>query len=182
MKHFDSVRGRKPTKTELILEHLLKHPNEVLTPKEVAEDLDFNLQTTVTVLNRLALEGAITKKGRGQFCYEGKNILKDKESQTAPTREFKSQIDRKTAATIYNAIYNMASESCPVNVIEAVTGFGSEDFDENAPVESIQKLVRALMDLLGREIADDIVNIALENEANANITSEIMNILESEKV
>ncbi len=180
MGDFDIVRGRKPTKTELILEHLLKHPKEVLTPKEVAEGLNFNLQTTVTVLNRLALEGAITKKGRGQFCYEGKSGLMDKEGKTvAEIREsHPPEIDRKTAATIYKAIYNMASESCPATVIGAVTGLGLEDFDENAPAGSIQNLVRALIDLLGKEIADDIVSIALDNEITEYRTSEIKHLLE----
>ena len=172
MGDFDVMRGRKPTKTDLILEHLLKHPNQVLTPKEVADGLDFNLQTTVTVLNRLALEGAITKKGRGRFCFEGKTESGDTESKD------EVKIDKNTAAVLYSAVYDMASESCPKNVIEAVTGFGSEDFDKNAPMDSIRNLVEALIDLLGREIADDILNIALENDVLKDKTVEIRQILE----
>jgi hypothetical protein len=176
MGDFDTVRGKKRTKTDMILEHLLKHPNEVLTPKEVAEGLDFNLQTTVTVLNRLALEGAITKKGRGRFCYEGEPVKQEKEIKG------EVEIDKKTAATLFRVVYDMASESCPRNVIEAVTGFSSEDFDKNAPLESLQNLVRALVDLLGKEIADDIVNIALANDVLKDKTLEIRHILELEKV
>jgi len=77
MKDFDAIRGKKPTKTELILNYLVSKPGEVVSPKEVADDLDFNLQTTVTVLNRLALEGAIRKEGRGQFIYKKKGNKKN---------------------------------------------------------------------------------------------------------
>ena len=72
MGDFDAIRGKAPSKTDKILEYLVNRPNEVLSPKEVAQSLGFNLQTTVTVLNRLALEGGISKKGRGQFCYDNK--------------------------------------------------------------------------------------------------------------
>ena len=72
MGDFDVIRGKAPTKTELILEYLVNRANAILTPKEVAQGLGFNLQTTVTVLNRLALEGAISKTGRGKFSYDTK--------------------------------------------------------------------------------------------------------------
>ena len=168
MKHFDAIRGREPTKTELILDYLLNRPDEVLTPKEVAEGLGFNLQTTVTVLNRLAMESAISKKGRGQFCYEaeekgemqpaGGNETKGPDSSLDP------KIDTQTAVIIYNGIYDMASESMGAEVVGSMTGLGPEDFDKKAPLESIRNLIRTLIDFLGKEIADDIVSIVLEGE------------------
>ena len=181
MKHYDAIRGRKPTKTELILEYLVDHPREVITPKEVAEGLGFNLQTTVTVLNRLALEGVLSKKGRGQFCYEkrGKEKLTEyrKDTEVIEEKAPSPKIDKKTAALIFNAIYNMASESTGVDIVGSVTGFDLEDFDEDDPVKSIQNLVRALIDLLGKEIADDIVSIALENEVSGEKISELKHVL-----
>ena len=181
MKHFDTIRGKKPTKTELILEYLLKRPKVVVSPKEVAEGLGFNLQTTVTVLNRLALEGAISKRDRGLFCYDRDMNLSEHgdevEVDTKKERISALKIDKKTAATIYEAIYNMASESAGSEVIGTITGFSLNDFDENAPVESIQKLVRALIDVLGQEMARDIVSIALENELTSEKISELTDIL-----
>jgi predicted transcriptional regulator len=132
--------------------------------------------TTVTVLNRLALEGAISKRARGLFCYDQEVKL----SELGDTEEKKIQslkIDKKTAATIYKAIYNMASESAGSEVIGTVTGLSLSDFDENAPVESIQKLVRALNDVLGQEMARDIVNIALENELTSEKITELIQVL-----
>lgn len=180
MKPYDVIRGRKPTKTELILEYLVDHPNEVVTPKEVAEGLGFNLQTTVTVLNRLALEGVLSKKGRGQFCYDKKEeILTEyrKNTEVVEDKDPSPKIDKKTAALIFNAIYNMASESTGSDVVGSVTGLDLRDFDENAPVESIQNLVRALIDLLGKEIADDIVSIALETELSDEKKSDLKQVL-----
>lgn len=181
MKHFDTIRGKKPTKTELILEYLLKRPSEVVSPKEVAEGLGFNLQTTVTVLNRLALEGAISKRARGLFCYDQKVKLSEHadeaEVDTEKERIQSLKIDKKTAAIIYKAIYNMASESAGSEVIGMSTGLNLNDFNENAPVESIQKLVRALIDVLGQEMARDIVSIALENELPSEKISELIDIL-----
>lgn len=181
MKHFDAIRGKKPTKTELILEYLLNRPNEVLSPKEVAEGLGFNLQTTVTVLNRLALEGAISKKGRGQFCYDRKVEEKygEKAGVDISKEKVSPKIDKKTAAMIYKAIYDMASESTGADIIGSVTGLSFNDFDENSPVESIQNLVRALIDLLGEEIADDIVSIALENKPDGEEISELKHLLKA---
>lgn len=170
MEHFDAIRGRKPTKTELILEYMVNRPKEVLTPKEIAEGLEFNLQTTITVLNRLALEGAIAKKGRGRFCYERKEkgeLDKDVEEAKAKKAQGKIKpldIDKKTAANIYKTIYILAGESTGTDVLSTVTGLGLGDFDKKAPFNSIQNLVKALTDLLGKEMAGDIVSIALEKE------------------
>ncbi len=178
MKHFNTIRGKKPTKTELILEFLLNRPSEVVSPKEVAEGLGFNLQTTVTVLNRLALEGAISKRARGLFCYDQEVKFGDKEE--VDTEEEKipfPKIDNKTAASIYKAIYNMAGESAGSEVIATATDLKPSDFDENAPFESIQKLVRALIDVLGQEMVHDIVTIALENEVTSEKISELLDIL-----
>lgn len=178
MKHFDTIRGKKPTKTELILEYLLNRPSEVVSPKEVAEGLGFNLQTTVTVLNRLALEGAISKRARGLFCYDQEVKFGDKEEVGSKEKKIQSlKIDKKTAATIYKAIYNMAIESAGSEVIVTATDLSLSDFDENAPVESIQKLVRALIDILGQEMVHDIVTIALENEVTSEKISELLDIL-----
>jgi len=178
MKHFDAIRGKKPTKTELILEYLVNHPNKVLSPKEVAEGLEFNLQTTVTVLNRLAMEGAISKKDRGQFFYNLEYEKKLKERMKTSDEKITSlKIDKKTAETIYKAIYIMASESTGSDIVGSVTGFSLNDFDEKKPVESIKNLVRALIDLLGEEIADDIVSIALKNEPDKIKSVELKSIL-----
>jgi DNA-binding transcriptional regulator YhcF (GntR family) len=174
MKDFDAIRGKKPTKTELILNFLVSKPGEVVSPKEVADDLDFNLQTTVTVLNRLALEGAILKEGRGQFIFKKKG--KEKTIGTK-SKEKPLKIDSKTAAVIYKAIYNMASESAGEGLVGSVTGLSKDDFDEEKPVGSIQNLVRALIDLLGEEIADDIVSIALESELTSEENVEVKQIL-----
>jgi hypothetical protein len=174
MKDFDAIRGKKPTKTELILNYLVNKPGEVVSPKEVADSLGFNLQTTVTVLNRLALEGAILKQARGQFIYKKKG--KDKSMGTA-SKGSPLKIDSKTAKVIYNAIYNMASESAGVGVIGIQTGLSPDDFDDKKPVKSIQNLVRALIDLLGEEIADDIVSIALESELAEGEELEVKQIL-----
>lgn len=174
MKDFDAIRGKKPTKTELILKFLVSKPGEVVSPKEVADHLEFNLQTTVTVLNRLALEGAISKQARGQFIYDRKG--KDTKIGTA-SKGKPLKIDPKTAREIYNAIYEMASESTGVGIIGIQTGLSPEDFDEKKPVKSIQNLVRALIDLLGEEIADDIVSIALESELVKGDNVELKRIL-----
>lgn len=179
MKDFDEIRGKKPTKTEMILDYLVSRPNDILSPKEVADDLDFNLQTTVTVLNRLALEGAVTKKARGQFCYErgaAGGAPKKKKIGTIKKEE-PLKIDTKTARVIYRAIYNMASESAGEGVIGNIAGVSPDDFDEKKPVVSIKNLVRALIDLLGEEIADDIVSIALESELTEKENVEVKQIL-----
>jgi hypothetical protein len=177
MRDFDTIRGKKPTKTDLILEYLVNRPHEVVTPKEVAEGLGFNLQTTVTVLNRLALEGAITKMDRGQFCYDEEEMKKLQVVDSEEEKISPLKIDIKTAAAIYKAIYDMASESTGEDVVGSITGLSLGDFDENAPLESIKNLVKALIDLLGEEIADDIVSIALENELTWEKVLEIRHVL-----
>lgn len=183
MEHFDAIRGRKPTKTELILKYMVDRPKEVLTPKEIADGLNFNLQTTVTVLNRLALEGAIGKKGRGQFYYERKEkgeLGTDAEEAKAIKVSSKTKpldIDKKTAAEIYKTIYILAGESTGTDLLSTVTGLGLGDFDKKAPFYSIQDLVRALTDLLGKEMAGDIVSIALEKELTEKKAMELKNRL-----
>jgi hypothetical protein len=178
MTDYDAIRGKKPTKTELILNYMVGHPNVVLTPKEVAEGLEFNLRTTVTVLNRLAMEGAISKEARGQFCYhpgENEAIVKD----TGVVMDFDSPgLDKKTAELIYKAIYETASASTGPAILNRITGLGQDDFDKKAPIESIKNLVRALIDLVGEEIAGDIVSIALENELNGGRGEDLKQILE----
>ena len=52
-----------------------------------------------------------------------------------------------------------------------------DDFDENAPLESLQNLVRALINLLGEEIADDIVSIGFNNEFNGEKNYELRRLL-----
>ena len=178
MTDYDAIRGKKPTKTELILNYMVAHPNTVLTPKEVAEGLDFNLRTTVTVLNRLAMEGAISKEARGQFLY----YPEKKETQVRDTgvvMDFDAQsLDKKTAELIYRAIYETASASTGPAILSRITGLGQDDFDKEAPIESIKNLVRALIDLVGEEIAGDIVSIALENELNNSKGGDLKQILE----
>lgn len=175
MKHFNTIRGKKPTKTEIILEYMIERPNEILTPKEVAEGLEFNLQTTVTVLNRLALEGAIVKRDRGQFCYEGMEEEETKIGKGEKTSPIK--MSKKNAEEIYRAIYAMACESAGAEVVKSSTDLGLRDFDKKAPIESIKKLVRALTDLMGKDMVDDLVSIALEKEIKAGRTNELKRIL-----
>ncbi len=178
MTDYDAIRGKKPTKTELILNYMVGHPNTVLTPKAVAEGLDFNLRTTVTVLNRLAMEGAISKEARGQFLYhpEKKETVK---KDTGAIVDFDAQsLDKKTAELIYKAIYETASASTGPAILSRITGLGQDDFDKKAPIESIKNLVRALIDLVGEEIAGDIVSIALENELNNGKGGDLKQILE----
>jgi hypothetical protein len=175
MKHFDTIRGKKPTKTEIILEYMVEHPNEILTPKEVADGLKFNLQTTVTVLNRLALEGALSKKDRGQFYYEETEMEEElKEEKTSPIK-----MSNKTAAGIYKAIYLMACESAGEELVSQVTGLNQRSFDKKAPIDSIKNLVRALIDLMGKDIVDDIVSIALKREFKGERTQELKRIFYS---
>jgi hypothetical protein len=163
MKEINDVRGKKPTKTEQILEHMVTHPGQVMSPKEVSESLNFNLQTTVTVLNRLSLEGAIYKKGRGLFCYQGGSDTDSKENSGEMQLD-KLDIDLETAALIYRTIYNMATESTSANVIGTIAGIGPGDFDEEEPLKSIKKLVTALVELLGEEMVSDMVSIAMDSE------------------
>jgi hypothetical protein len=178
MTDYDAIRGKKPTKTELILNYMVDNPNVVLTPKEVAEGLDFNLRTTVTVLNRLAMEGAISKEARGQFCFHPNEAEKSVQKHTSPVDFDSPSLDEKTAKMIYRAIYETASESTGPAILSRVTGIGQDDFDSKAPIECIKNLVRALIDLVGEEIAGDIVSIALENELSSVKGVELKNILE----
>jgi len=181
MKDFNAIRGKKPTKTDLILDFLVSRPNNILSPKEVADELGFNLQTTVTVLNRLALEGAVSKIGRGQFSYDriqnGEKVAKQHTMGTDKGNDDPLNIDSKTANVIYRSIYNMASESTGEGLIGSATGLSLKDFDSKKPVESIRNLVRALIDLLGEEIADDIVEIALNSELTKDKNEKVKQIL-----
>ena len=71
----------------------------------------------------------------------------------------------------------MASESAGEVLIGTITGLSQDDFDEKEPVKSIKDLVRALIDLMGEEIADDIVSIALESELTSEEHVEVKQIL-----
>ena len=178
MTDYDAIRGKKPTKTELILNYMVGHPDTVLTPKGVADGLDFNLRTTVTVLNRLAMEGAISKEARGQFLYHPEK-KEAQEQDIGVVMDFKGpDLDKKTAELIYRAIYETASASTGPAILSRITGLGQDDFDKTAPIESIKNLVRALIDLVGEEIAGDIVSIALENELNNGKGGDLKQILE----
>lgn len=178
MTDYDAIRGKKPTKTEMILNYMINHPNTVLTPKEVAEGLEFNLRTTVTVLNRLAMEGALSKEARGQFCYHSEK-KEAQEQDIGVVMDFEGpDLDKKTAELIYKAIYETASASTGPAILSRITGLGQGDFDKKAPIESIKNLVRALIDLVGEEIAGDIVSIALENELNDGMGGNLKQILE----
>jgi hypothetical protein len=178
MTDYDAIRGKKPTKTEMILNYMISYPDTVLTPKEVAEGLEFNLRTTVTVLNRLAMEGALSKEARGQFCYHP-DKREAQEQDIGIVVDFNSpNLDKNTAELIYRAIYETASASTGSAILSRITGLGQDDFDKKAPIESIKNLVRALIDLVGEEIAGDIVSIALENELNEGKGGDLKQILE----
>ncbi len=178
MTDYDAIRGKKPTKTEQILNYMIRYPDTILTPKEVAEGLDFNLRTTVTVLNRLAMEGAIAKEARGQFCYHPQEKKAAVEGAGAIMAFDSPGLDEKTAELIYKAIYDTASASTGPAILNRITGLGQDDFDKKAPIESIKNLVRALIDLVGEEIAGDIVSIALENQFNSGGSEDLKHILE----
>ncbi|UCF08605.1 MAG: hypothetical protein JSW28_02640 [Thermoplasmata archaeon] len=182
MKDYDAIRGKKPTKTENILEYMVDHPNEVLSPKKVADELGFNLQTTVTVLNRLAMEGAISKEARGQFCYHSKEKAEKKEVKGAEKEreDFAGpSLDKKNAPIIYKAIYHMASESTGPDILKTITGLGPDDFDDKAPIESIKNLIAGLIDVLGEEMAVDIVSIALQSELKPKKDTNLKQLMES---
>ena len=185
MRNLDAVRGKEPTKTELILDYLLRHPKKVFTPKEVSEGLGFNLQTTVTVLNRLVLEGAISKRGRGQFCYDKEGEEKSHATSRKPEISHKGKkatlpkIPKKTAKKIYNGIYDLASESIGISVIGSITELDKGGFDEKAPIASLRRLVVGLMDLLGEEMVNDFLTIALEGEFTKEQALEFINLLKA---
>ena len=172
MSYQSSIMGRKPTKTKLVLMYLVNHRDQVFTPKEVADGLGFDPQITVTILNRLVSKGTISKKGRGQFLYSKENGggVHKKNSTGGPKydedRFANFKIDIKTAARIYGSIYRTASDSMSAGVFCSLTGLGPDDFDENAPVESIRNLVGVLSDLVGEDMTDVILGIALDNGFN----------------
>lgn len=176
MRHNERSRGRILNKTERILVYLTSHPGKIFRPKEIADALDFNLQTTVTALSRLAMEGTIFKEGRGRYCYveegggqgpksegggQGPKLNSVKEKYTLDGLE----IDSNTAFAVYESIYTIVSESVGAEVIEDLTGLTIEDFDDDEPLKSIKKLIDVLTKVLGKELMDDVVNAAL----NANI-------------
>jgi DNA-binding transcriptional regulator YhcF (GntR family) len=164
MRNYDRIRGRVPNKTERILEYLVTRPKQVVSPKEVAEALGFNLQTTVTVLNRLALEGTIIKQERGKYCYieEESTMAKSRGDRFRGRNIRRGEIDAKTASTIYQEIYKMACDSASEAIVKKFTGMTKDSFENDKPLESIQKLAKGLVKVLGKEITDDIVKIALE--------------------
>lgn len=164
MRNYDRIRGRVPNKTERILEFLVARPEEIVSPKEVAEALGFNLQTTVTVLNRLALEGTIVKQERGKYSYvEGESTsARIRRGELRGRMIRRGEMDPDTASSIYEDIYEMACESASEDIVKKFTGLTKDSFDKEKPVQSLQKLVKGLVKVLGKEITDDIVKIALE--------------------
>ena len=187
MSYQRSIRGRKPTKTGLVLRYLVNHNDQVLTPKEVADDLGFEIHITVTILNRLASKGTISKKGRGLFCYNKENGggVQKKIGAGGPKygedKVVDFKMDVKTAARIYNSIYRTASDSMSAGVMGSLTGLGLDDFDENAPAESIRNLVGILIDLFGEQMTDDILSIALDNGFSGEKSLELRRFLKVRK-
>lgn len=163
MGHLNKIRGRGPYKTERILDYLISKAGTVFTPKEISDILGINLQTTVTVLNRLALEGTIVKKGRGKYYYlpEGISLNRLENNGNNGVLLNDVKIDPKTAVLIYEDIFNMACETMGAPVVEDFIGVHLYDFDERRPYQSIMKLVRAFINVLGRELVHDIVISAL---------------------
>lgn len=176
MTQLGNIRGRAPNKTERILEYLISKPDEILKPKDIADALGFNLQTTVTVLTRLTLEGSIVKVERGKYRYindggtlgvEGSAVVQESYPQGGG-------MDSNTASQIYKAIYNLVSEVVGSAVVENLTGLKLDDFDEEKPAQFIRELILTLIKVLGNELTGDIVNVAMNEIGHGFKLEDIM--------
>lgn len=56
-----------PSKTEMIAELFDSNPFVVLTPKGIAEDLDLDLKTVTSIVNRLRDHGYVERIGWGRY-------------------------------------------------------------------------------------------------------------------
>lgn len=162
MNKLDNIRGKASSKTERILQFLISKPDEVFKPKDISDALDINLQTTVTVLTRLTLEGSIIKIGRGRYCYvDGGTMGAERAEDVDRDPSSKEWMNPEIASQVYEAIYELIGEVVGTAVIEDLTGLRSGDFNEQNPLKSLKELIDTLSKVLGRELTSDVVKIAL---------------------
>jgi hypothetical protein len=175
MGHLNNIRGRGPYKIDTILNYFITRPGSIFSPKEVSDALGLNLQTTVTVLNRLALEGTLKKRGRGRYCYSPNDRFTERSiNGIFTTLMDEEEIDHKMAELIYEDIFNMACEAMGPSIVEDKIGLHLYDFDEKEPFECLRTLVKKLIKVMGRELTADVVKIVLDDWDQSPDLSEIL--------
>lgn len=130
---------------EMIVRFFQSNPNVLLSPSKVAKELDTNLNTTTTMINRLANEGTIIKEGRGLYMYA-------------------TNLEPELYKTAYQSLYNIIQKAVGMPVTYQMMGLSDENYDKDAPLESIKKLKSALSETFGEETTNHLVMITLKKE------------------
>jgi predicted transcriptional regulator len=151
------ARGKERSKTEKILEHFVENPNKIFTPQEVAKALDFDRQTTTTLIKRLEGEGILEKKGRGKYVYE-------------------DRIDAEVAKTAYLEIINMAAITIGKMFIDRHLE-KSKELDDDDPRAAMRKLIEFLREKFGDDFAEMIVESAILKNFPRDEAKKILSIL-----
>ena len=117
MSKLDELRGKKSTKTEAIVDYFVMHPGKIYTPSQIAEELDIDQSTTITILNRLTSEGVLSKEGRGEYCYQWR-------------------IDVEKAEKIYRQLYKTLGSAIGFPIARNILQMDENYFKDNDPRET----------------------------------------------
>ncbi len=128
----------KTTQTEQILEFFKQNAGKVIAPSEVARELDLNLQTVTTIINRLALNNSLSKESRGSYMYS-------------------NQITDEDLYRMFRSLFCTVSEGIGSRVVQNVSGYCIEDIAEKPLDEAFPSFCNSLGKLIGKDMIDNML-------------------------
>lgn len=152
MANSSQIRIKTPSKTDTILEYFAARPNRTITPSEVAKDLGYDLQTTITIINRLAFEGAILKEKRGIY-------------------KSKRKMDDETIASIYETLYESSERTLGTGVLKI------KNSKTKITLESIKTLVSRLEEVIGKDATKSFITVTLRTKLSEEEITNTLHIL-----
>ena len=160
------LKGDKMTQTDQIIEYFMKYPGKLLSPSDVANGLELNLQSTTTIINRLATEGVLIKEARGSYRLD-------------------NPISTPIIKKIYNGMYNTLVEGIGEKPLQDATHMGPDAFNEDHPIESLLLLIDKLEPIFGSEIVNNMLEMTIswefQGEKTAPILEGVHNMLNVER-
>ena len=149
----NEIRGKEASKTDNILDYLVRHANQVYSAAEIADTLEIDQGVVTTILNRLSSEGTIMKEERGKFAYA-------------------SKIEPETAEKIYRKMQKTLNAAIGSEITAQILKDSS--FQANDPIKSLNSLLGTLSKAFGKATTDNMMLITVKSEFDSASAEMIM--------
>lgn len=142
MNKEEDGKGDGATQTDQIVEYFASRPGKKIGPSDVAKELGLNINSTTTIINRLAADGILCKEGRGNYYYA-------------------SPLQADVVGRIYAEMHKLIIEGIGRNVLEDISIISPDELNNDKAFDTFSSFVESLSPVFGEDILNNMIRMTV---------------------